>query len=75
LSDPTWSYINVRRLFIMIEELVDEGTKFVVFEPKTPDLWARVRLTVTNFVDGVALGRRSARPQPRRSTSYATRPP
>jgi uncharacterized protein len=52
-SDTTWVYINVRRLFIMIEESIDEGTQFVVFEPNTPDLWARVRQTITNFLDGV----------------------
>ena len=32
-SDPAWRYINVRRLFNMIEESVERGTQWVVFEP------------------------------------------
>ena len=36
LSDANreWRYINVRRLFIMGES-IDEGTQWIVFEPKT----------------------------------------
>ena len=41
-SDPQWKYINVRRLFIFIEESIDEGTQWVVFEPNDEPLWARV---------------------------------
>lgn len=33
LTDPEWRYINVRRLFNMIEESVANGTQWVVFEP------------------------------------------
>src|SRR3712207_7959041 len=32
-SDPSWRYINVRRLFNMIEESIDRGTQWAVFEP------------------------------------------
>ncbi|MBT8495724.1 MAG: phage tail sheath subtilisin-like domain-containing protein, partial [Deltaproteobacteria bacterium] len=49
-TDPEWRYINVRRLFIMVEESIDEGTQWVVFEPNAEDLWARVRASVTNFL-------------------------
>ena len=38
-----WKYINVRRLFIFVEESIDEGTQWVVFEPNDEPLWARVR--------------------------------
>lgn len=31
--DPLWRYINVRRLFIFLEESIDRGTQWVVFEP------------------------------------------
>jgi phage tail sheath protein FI len=50
-SDTLWRYINVRRLFIMIRESIEEGTDFVVFEPNDPDLWSRVRLTITQFLE------------------------
>jgi phage tail sheath protein FI len=52
-SDSDWKYINVRRLFIMVEESIDEGTQWVVFEPNDEPLWARVRQTITNFLTSV----------------------
>jgi len=60
-SDTTWKYVPVRRLFIFIEESIDEGTQWVVFEPNDEPLWARVRQSVTNFLtrvwrDGALMG-------------------
>ena len=52
-SDSSWKYINVRRLFIFVEESIDEGTQWVVFEPNDEPLWARVRQTVSNFLTTV----------------------
>jgi phage tail sheath protein FI len=52
-SDPDWKYVNVRRLFIYIEESIDEGTQWVVFEPNDEPLWARVRRTVSAFLTSV----------------------
>jgi uncharacterized protein len=52
-SDSAWKYINVRRLFIFVEESIDEGTQWVVFEPNDEPLWARVRATITNFLISV----------------------
>ena len=49
-SDPAWRYINVRRLFNMVEESIERGTQWVVFEPNDPDLWARVRRDVNAFL-------------------------
>lgn len=60
-SDPLWKYINVRRLFLYLEESIEEGTQWVVFEPNDRRLWARVKQTVTDFLtrvwkDGALLG-------------------
>jgi uncharacterized protein len=52
-SDSPWMYINVRRLFIYIEESLDEGTQAFVFEPNDEKLWARVRQTVSIFLTRV----------------------
>jgi len=52
-SDPAWRYINVRRLFNMVEESIERGTQWVVFEPNDPDLWARVRRDVKAFLSTV----------------------
>ena len=52
-ADPAWRYINVRRLFLFIEESIDEGTQWVVFEPNAEPLWALVKQTVENFLGTV----------------------
>src|SRR5205085_1347471 len=49
-SDAAWKYINVRRLFIYVEQSIDYGTQWVVFEPNDEPLWARVRQTIENFL-------------------------
>jgi uncharacterized protein len=43
-------YVNVRRLFLYLEESIDEGTQWVVFEPNDDVLWAKVRRTIENFL-------------------------
>ncbi|MCP5053647.1 MAG: phage tail sheath family protein [bacterium] len=52
-SDPLWKYINVRRLFLYIEESIEKGTQWVVFEPNNEALWARVAQTISQFLTGV----------------------
>jgi len=52
-SDPSWRYINVRRLFNFVEESILDGTQWVVFEPNDMDLWARVRRTIYAFLLGL----------------------
>ena len=52
-SDPSWRYVNVRRLFNMIETSVMEGTQWVVFEPNDQALWQRVKRTVSAFLLGL----------------------
>lgn len=52
-SDPEWKYVNVRRLFLFLEESIDEGTQWVVFEPNAPSTWARVQQTITSFLTTV----------------------
>jgi phage tail sheath protein FI len=49
-SDPSWKYINVRRLFNMIERSIENGTQWVVFEPNDENLWARVRRDISAFL-------------------------
>jgi phage tail sheath protein FI len=52
-SDSSWKYVNVRRLFIFLEESIEEGTQWVVFEPNAEPLWALVKQTVENFLGDV----------------------
>ncbi len=51
--DAQWKYVNVRRLFLFIEESVEEGTQWVVFEPNDEPTWARVRRSISNFLTSV----------------------
>lgn len=52
-ANPLWRYVSVRRLFLYVEESIDEGTQWVVFEPNDETTWARVRQSVGNFLNGV----------------------
>lgn len=52
-SKPLWKYINVRRLFIYLEESIKANTNWVVFEPNDEKLWTRVRRTIEIFLEGV----------------------
>jgi phage tail sheath protein FI len=49
-SDPSWRYINVRRLFIMVETSIERATQWVVFEPNDFRLWKRVTRTISAFL-------------------------
>ncbi len=52
-SNPSWRYINVRRLFNFVEKSIENGTQWVVFEPNDPFLWFRVQRDVTSFLTTV----------------------
>jgi uncharacterized protein len=49
-TDASWKYINVRRLFIMVESSIEAATQWVVFEPNDHRLWKRVNRTITSFL-------------------------
>ncbi len=60
-SDPEWKYVNVRRYFIYLEQSIDRGTQWAVFEPNGERLWANIRSTISDFlynewVSGALLG-------------------
>lgn len=49
-SDGTWKYINVRRLFIFLEESIKKNTDWVVFEENNEELWMRVQRIIEVFL-------------------------
>lgn len=55
-SDPSWKYINVRRLFIFVEESIKANTNWAVFEPNDEVLWVRVKRTIDVFLTGLWRG-------------------
>jgi phage tail sheath protein FI len=52
-TDPSWRYVNVRRLFNFVEESIRRGTQWAVFEPNDFDLWQRVKRNITSFLRGL----------------------
>lgn len=48
-----WRYINVRRLFLFVEQSTKNASQFVVFEPNTPLTWNRVKGMISNFLTGL----------------------
>lgn len=55
-SNPSWKYVNVRRLFIFIEESIKANTSWAVFEPNDEVLWVRVQRTISVFLNGLWRG-------------------
>lgn len=52
-SNAAFKYVNVRRLFIYVEESIKANTNWVVFEPNDAALWQRVSLTISSFLDSM----------------------
>lgn len=52
-TDPSWRYVNVRRLFNFVEESIRRGTRWAVFEPNDHDLRQRVKRNTTSFLRGL----------------------
>jgi phage tail sheath protein FI len=52
-SDAEWKYVNVRRLFIFLEQSIERGTQWVASEPNTERTWLVVRTAIGNFLTTV----------------------
>jgi phage tail sheath protein FI len=52
-KNTQWRYVNIRRLLLFIEESIQEGTQFAVFEPNNLSLRAQVKRQVTDFLTRV----------------------
>jgi uncharacterized protein len=57
-----WRYVNVRRLFNMVEESIGLSTRWVVFEPNDRTLWKSIERDIRAFLtllwrDGALMGR------------------
>ncbi|MGN9907811.1 phage tail sheath family protein [Phytohabitans sp. LJ34] len=52
-DETAWRYVNVRRLFLFMEESIQEGIRWAVFEPNNESLWKRLDRTITDFLTRV----------------------
>ncbi len=50
MIDPEWRYINVRRLFNMIEKSIEMGSQWAVFEPNDAKLWNALKRNTVSFL-------------------------
>jgi phage tail sheath protein FI len=48
-----WKYIPVRRLALFLEESIDRGTQWAIFEPNDEKLWSQIRSQVEDFLLGL----------------------
>lgn len=57
-----WRYLNVRRLFNMVEESIARATRWVVFEPNDFTLWKSIKRDISAYLnrlwrDGALMGK------------------
>ena len=50
-ADESWRFINVRRLFFMIEHALLISMQWVVFEPNNVHLWNLLRASISSFLE------------------------
>ena len=60
LSD--WQYVNIRRLMLYIEESIEDGIRWAVFEPNNLQLWQKLKRSISEFLtrlwrDGALFGK------------------
>jgi phage tail sheath protein FI len=53
MAETDWMYINVRRLMIYIEQSIEEGMRWAVFEPNGLPLWQKSKRTLNEFLTRV----------------------
>ena len=48
--DPSWRYVNVRRLFLTLRRWIDLHMAWAAFEPNEPRLWVRIQRELTTYL-------------------------
>lgn len=49
-ANGEFKYVNIRRHFSYLRDSIDKGTQWTVFEPNTPELWAKIRRNISAFL-------------------------
>jgi phage tail sheath protein FI len=52
-TDRNWQYVNVRRLFLYLEESIQEGINWAIFEPNNLALWQKLKRSISEFLTRV----------------------
>ncbi len=59
--DRNWQYVNIRRLFIFLEQSIERGIRWAVFEPNDLALWQKLKRTHHGLPDPGLAGRGAVR--------------
>jgi phage tail sheath protein FI len=59
--DRNWQYVDIRRLFIYLEQSIEAGIRWAVFEPNDLSLWQKLKRSIGDFLtqawrDGALFG-------------------
>lgn len=52
-ESPEWKYVNLRRFVLFVEESINRGTQWAVFEPDGPQLWTQISASVEAFLQAL----------------------
>lgn len=60
-TNKSWLHVSTRRLFLFLEESIQEGIRWAVFEPNNLGLWKKLKRTIRAFLlqqwrDGALFG-------------------
>jgi hypothetical protein len=60
-GNTNWQYVNIRRLFLYLEQSISQGIRFAVFEPNNTSLWSKLSRSISAFLkqawtDGALFG-------------------
>ncbi|MDV3002745.1 MAG: hypothetical protein N5P05_004400 (plasmid) [Chroococcopsis gigantea SAG 12.99] len=51
-ANGAFKYVSTRRTMSFLRKSIEQAMEFAVFEPNTPDLWARITRNVSDFLLG-----------------------
>lgn len=49
-SDLNWLHVSTRRLFLFLEESIEDGIRWAIFEPNGLPLWQKLKRSITDFL-------------------------
>ena len=49
-ANTEFKYVNIRRYFSYLQDSIDKGTQWSVFEPNDAELWAKIRRNINAFL-------------------------
>jgi phage tail sheath protein FI len=53
LQNRYWQYVNIRRLFIYLEQSIEQGIRWAVFQPNDQTLWQQLKRSIGDFLTNV----------------------